>query len=489
LINNYWRAFFTCAVGAVAIKVALSQERFKLLEDFRTNLPAIDDMLSVKLIAFILIGCACGLLSSLFIWLFQKVVAWKKKHGPILSKVTPFGEVTIVAFFTALISFPLLYLRLDHASAVHSLFTNDNIDEWYSQTLHTYPNATTYNEADSSAGVRGAIILSTLVYTVVKLGLTVVSITLPIPYGIYIPLFAIGAAFGRACGELFALIAPEQGILPRGFAAIGAAALCGGATRTISSAVIILELTNDMNYFIPILLAVTLSTGIGNMLNHSIYDVFLRNKGLPYLPFLRVKGDSIVAHDIMNRELFFVTQKSTIEEMQKVLDSTAEHIIPIIDSPDSLHMVGVISRKTLVRVITYQQKLHSASLGEGGADVEMLEMEKENATLLEEMEKNSETYIPSPVSSPGLLPPPSPPTLDSTSIDGRIDLLELSLRNPWVMIDMAPFQVVENTPIRKILFMFSMLGGHVLFVTYRGKLVGMISKQSLVLRLCPPVPH
>ena len=57
---------------------------------------------------------------------------------------------------------------------------------------------------------------------------------------------------------------------------------------------IILELTNDMNYFIPILLAVTISTGIGNVMNHSIYDAFLRNKGLPYLPFLRVEGDSIV---------------------------------------------------------------------------------------------------------------------------------------------------------------------------------------------------
>ena len=54
-----------------------------------------------------------------------------------------------------------------------------------------------------------------------------------------------------------------------------------------------------MNYFIPILLAVTISTGIGNVMNHSIYDAFLRNKGLPYLPFLRVEGDSIV---VCNRE-------------------------------------------------------------------------------------------------------------------------------------------------------------------------------------------
>lgn len=44
------------------------------------------------------------------------------------------------------------------------------------------------------------------------MGLTILSVTLPIPYGIYIPLFAIGAAFGRAFGELFDLIFPASGV-------------------------------------------------------------------------------------------------------------------------------------------------------------------------------------------------------------------------------------------------------------------------------------
>jgi len=119
----------------------------------------------------------------------------------------------------------------------------------------------------------------------------------------------------------------------------------------------------------------------------------------------------------------------------------------------------------------------------------MIEMEKENIQLLEEMERSSETYVPSPL-APSLLPPVSSPgTAEGTSLEGPIDLLELSFRNPWVVIDTSPFQVAENTPIRKILFMFTMLGGHVLMVTYRGKLVGTVSKQSLVLRLSPPVAH
>lgn len=134
-----------------------------------------------------------------------------------------------------------------------------------------------------------------------------------------------------------------------------------------------------------------------------------------------------------------------------------------------MHLVGAIGRKVLKRVLKYHQTMSSASVGAGNAEVEMIEMEKENAQLLEEMEKSSETYLPSPPVDPGLLPPPS---AMSTSLEGPVDLLELSFRNPWVIIDPSPFQVAENTPIRKILFMFSMLGGHTLLVTYRGKLVG-----------------
>lgn len=317
LIHNYWRSFFASAVGAVTIKIVLSQQQVHLLESFRTNLPEIKNLASVKLIAFIFTGICCGLLASLFIWLYERVVTWKTRHATLLSRITPFGEVFCVALVTGIISFPLLFLRLDHGRAVHSLFTNDEIDLWYKQM---FPGDIINPTHDSH--VRGGIILATLIYTSVKLCLTAVSITLPIPYGIYIPLFAIGAAFGRSFGELFALIFPEQSMEPNGFAAIGAAAMCGGATRTISSAVIILELTNDLNYFVPVLLTVAISCGIGNVLNHSIYDVFLRNKGLPYLPFIRVKGDSIVAHDIMDRKLIYVTQQISLTDLQQVLEST-----------------------------------------------------------------------------------------------------------------------------------------------------------------------
>lgn len=70
----------------------------------------------------------------------------------------------------------------------------------------------------------------------------------------------IGAGFGRAVGELLTHIfghnTPilEGGfIVPAGYALAGAAAVAAGATHTISTAVIVFELTGQLDHLIPVL--------------------------------------------------------------------------------------------------------------------------------------------------------------------------------------------------------------------------------------------
>jgi len=342
------------------------------------------------------------------------------------------------------------------------------------------------------------------------LGLTVLAITLPIPYGIYIPLFAIGASFGRGFGEGISLLAQwthsNLTIIPRGYAAVGAAALCGGATRTVSSAVIILELTNDLNYFIPVLLCVAIACGIGNMLNPSIYDVFVKLKGLPYLPFMRVKGDSTVAHDIMDRSLYYITKKTSVTKLQELLDKRTEFVFPVVEADDNLLLVGSILRHTVEHVVEFCKSIELQSEGEGAQ--ESLLYEDEGSIALR------------PRASRRPIPAPSPEPTGESSSDNSVEIAEseerqtnrdggailltnvareaddtavdlnlLALTQPWVEIDPAPFSVTESTPVRKILYMFTMLGGSVLWVTYKGKLVGSITKQSLAKSLTPKIDH
>ena len=92
-----------------------------------------------------------------------------------------------------------------------------------------------------------------------------------VPCGCFVPLFAGGAAFGRLVGELMIAFG-VQGVEPAGYAIVGAAALTAGATRTVSTAVIALELTGELSFMLPIFLGVFSSCIIGSNFSLSIYD-------------------------------------------------------------------------------------------------------------------------------------------------------------------------------------------------------------------------
>ena len=94
------------------------------------------------------------------------------------------------------------------------------------------------------------------------------SIVLPIPNGCFMPTFLIGASTGRLYGELIQNIfgyTPEE--MPSAFfAVVGAAALTGGTTQTLSTALITLELTGQQRLLTPVLIGVIVSCGVSGLL-------------------------------------------------------------------------------------------------------------------------------------------------------------------------------------------------------------------------------
>lgn len=74
-------------------------------------------------------------------------------------------------------------------------------------------------------------------------------------------LFSLGAAFGRVVGEMmdFAFIKGINGrlISPGGYAVVGAAAMAGGVTHTISTSVIVFELTGQITHILPVMVGLS----------------------------------------------------------------------------------------------------------------------------------------------------------------------------------------------------------------------------------------
>jgi chloride channel 2 len=83
----------------------------------------------------------------------------------------------------------------------------------------------------------------------------ILATVLPVPAGVFMPVFTLGAGFGRLIGETMAVFYPAgingQAIVPGGYAIVGAAALAGSVTHTVSTAVIVFELTGQMGHVLP----------------------------------------------------------------------------------------------------------------------------------------------------------------------------------------------------------------------------------------------
>lgn len=90
---------------------------------------------------------------------------------------------------------------------------------------------------------------------------------------------------GTQCGDLVWWAIPDSPphLL---MVAAGAAALSGAVTHTVSTAVIVFELTGQISHILPVMIAVILANAVAQSLQPSLYDSIIRIKKLPYLPEL-----------------------------------------------------------------------------------------------------------------------------------------------------------------------------------------------------------
>lgn len=91
-------------------------------------------------------------------------------------------------------------------------------------------------------------------------------------------------------------------IHPSTYAIIGSAAVLSGYSRlTFSLAVIMLETTENVNLFLPVIFALFVSFGVGRIFNRSIYVGAIRFKNLPFLLEDVPKcNKSIIANTVMS---------------------------------------------------------------------------------------------------------------------------------------------------------------------------------------------
>ena len=260
MVENLWKGFWCAMCGALVIRL-LAEFGFQvgLISLFRLNdseFATVDLYDWQELIIFALVGITGGLIGAAFVkvtrWLIAATAQIKfleQVNGSIV-------RACIIGLIVALLTYPFPLIRNDQ----------QGID---------YVFDSSQKNLDQIPFLLGMV--------VIKFIITAISQLAGLSCGVYTPLFVLGAAYGRLIGEIIAYFVPNE-IAPLSYAVVGAAAVCGSATHTISTAVIIVELTGQFHLLLPILLSVLLADGIAKLLSPSIYDELLFQKGLPYMP-------------------------------------------------------------------------------------------------------------------------------------------------------------------------------------------------------------
>lgn len=220
----------------------------------------------------------------------------------------------IIALIVSSLSYPLgpgKYMagELSTHDQVTQLFsnftwTNDDltveqdtlVNNWRTDSTNVFVSLTGYLLFTVWLICKQWFLSSILIYSICPLQFffSIVASTIPVPSGMFIPVFKIGAAFGRIVGESIHLWFPHgiryggriSPIIPGGYAVVGAAAFSGAVTHTVSVGVIIFEMTGQIAHIVPVMIAVLIANAIAALLQPSMYDSIILIKKLPYLPDL-----------------------------------------------------------------------------------------------------------------------------------------------------------------------------------------------------------
>ncbi|ETO34995.1 hypothetical protein RFI_02079 [Reticulomyxa filosa] len=360
-----WRAFFAATVSNLVLQLLLGCARGTCgsfsknsLIDFQTSGSSLGTFGYKDLGFFLLIGVVGGIVGTLFNTINVRILRFRKSF--IKSKLPKFLEIIPVSLLTSflILAVPLLFGCRDD-SVVQQKCDEDPSNSSPCGNLLKFGRFTCkegyYNPAASLLFGKSETIISALyhqssrhwfplsqVFTCLAVYYVLILLacgTAP-PAGLFIPLIFTGAALGHGMGQMYdQMFGASLDISV--YALLGSAATLGGVTRmTISLTAIMVEITNDIYYLMPVMIVVMISKWIGDRFNKALYDSHVELKEIPYLePKLPSWVPTYIsAHDIMNPNVVCLPAVCSLRVLLTVInDNTKQHgAFPVLQGPDVL---------------------------------------------------------------------------------------------------------------------------------------------------------
>lgn len=426
-----WKAFLCSLVAAATLKELNPTATGKLVL-FETNYGVNYD--AVHYIVFILLGICGGIFGGVFC---QANFRWSKvfRKYPVI-KDHPVFEIFLVVLLTSALQYPNRLIRSTGDVVMADLLVDCNEPEDVEMSYVCEMEALQDKSGYYVWLATGAL---------VKLLLTIITFGCKVPSGIIIPALDAGALFGRMVGQAPILF---DSISPGIFAMVGAAAFLAGVSRmTVSLAVIMFELTGEVNFIPPFMVAILTSKWVADAISgESVYDLSQHLLGHPYLDAEHSLAKVREAGGGMVEDL--IPPKNTMEE------------ITVHMGPD-----GIISRQVLKRKLAQLKGRGLMDAGlvlvndQGICHGYLPEAELQYALTLKEHVEGANQ--------------------DGTGYDDTADLVRGPISD---FVNRTPLTIPSTAPVEYAVEMFGKLGLRYLVIVEEdtAKVLGVVIKKRLV---------
>lgn len=452
-----WRAFICSLCAAMTLR-ALNPTGTGKLVLFETGYGT--SYLPEHYLVFVLLGVAGGVFGGLFC---KANFAWSRTFRKIgLVKNYPVFEVVFVVFVTAVSQFPNPLTREPGDVIIKNLLVDCKGEDGEYVCV---------SEREGDAKYMGFLVYGTLI----KLVLTIVTFGVKVPSGIIIPALDAGAFFGRLVGQIPLL---SSTISPGIFAMVGAGAFLAGVSRmTISLAVIMFELTGELEFIVPNMIGIMIAKWVADALEpEGVYDLAQTVLGHPFL-------DLDAGLKLVARQQYLVDELIPPEQTMRQISTEV--------SANGTVQYGILAKKL--------EQLKSRGLLDAG--LVLVQNGGALAGYLAEGELEYGLNVLGADTSPGA----NVKVLDSTTMYGReppnalhadghahrtdeeangrkkadtnAEELDLSM-----FVDRTPLVITDVSPMEYAVEMFGKLGLRYLIVTEigTGKVKGVIIKKRMV---------
>ena len=364
------KAYLTSAVAMVVFFFLGASDQLSLFNSNRNESQWMP--YSHEMIAFVLIGILCAILGVFFVYIVEIITGFrnkfldKSKHA---QETIDRRRILLVSAVTLVVSL-MMFFEMASVPEVPRLL----IDYMFAQE-NLLP-----------------LLPKLLLYFPYKFIVTALSVTLPLPVGLFTPVFMTGSVLGRIIGESIChwpLFVSFTNYSPSDYSILAAAGFSTGVTRAISTAVIVYELSGEPHLRLPLSVVILTAYFVGNRFSKNIYDALIDKNGTPYMQEIPKSMLNLPASEVMMpiNESHVLALNSTYRDALLLIratsnsakapsqlmeaNATKQHIFTEFSSEENIEL---ISRESISEIASSPRISHNNPFiekkGYGSTDIE-----------------------------------------------------------------------------------------------------------------------